>query len=138
MNIILKSAKVINVESKHNGTKQDILISEGKIKKIGKSISDKNATIININNLHVSTGWFDSSVSFGEPGYEERETLLNGADVASKSGFTDLLLNPGTKPVLDSQTGISFIKSKTSNSSCNIHPIGALTLSSESKNLYLT
>ena len=55
MNIILKSAKVINVESKHNGTKQDILISEGKIKKIGKSISDNNATIININNLHVST-----------------------------------------------------------------------------------
>ena len=135
MNIILKSAKVINVESKHNGTKQDILISEGKIKKIGKSISDKNATIININNLHVSTGWFDSSVSFGEPGYEERETLLNGADVASKSGFTDLLLNPGTNPVLDSQTGISFIKSKTSNSSCNIHPVGALTVSSESKDL---
>ena len=135
MNIILKSAKVINVESKHNGTKQDILISEGKIKKIGNSISEKNAKIIDVKNLHVSLGWFDSSVSFGEPGYEERETLLNGADVASKSGFTDLLLNPGTNPVLDSQTGISFIKSKTSNSSCNIHPVGALTVSSESKDL---
>jgi len=135
MNIILKSAKVINVESKHNGTKQDILISEGKIAKIGNSISQKNAKIIDIKNLHVSTGWFDSSVSFGEPGYEERETLLNGADVASKSGFTDLLLNPSTKPVLDNQTDISFIKSKSLNSSCNIHPIGALTLSSESKDL---
>jgi len=135
MNIILKSAKVINVESKHNGSKQDILISEGKIKKIGSSISVKNAKIIDIKNLHVSTGWFDSSVSFGEPGYEERETLLNGANVASKSGFTDLLLNPSTKPVLDNQTDISFIKSKSLNSSCNIHPIGALTLSSESKDL---
>ena len=110
MSIILKSAKVINVESKHNGSKQDILISEGKIKKIGSLISDKNAKIINIKNLHVSTGWFDSSVSFGEPGFEERETLLNGADVASKSGFTDLLLNSCTKPVLDNQTDISFIK----------------------------
>ena len=135
MNIILKSAKVINVESKHNGSKQDILISEGKIKKIGSTISVKNAKTISIKNLHVSTGWFDSSVSFGEPGYEERETLLNGADVASKSGFTDLLLNPSTKPVLDNQTDISFIKSKSLNSSCNIHPIGALTLSSESKDL---
>ena len=135
MNIILKSAKVINVESKHNGSKQDILISEGKIKKIGSSISVKNAKIIDIKNLHVSTGWFDSSVSFGEPGYEERETLINGADVAAKSGFTDLLLNPSTNPVLDNQTDISFIKSKSLNSSCNIHPIGALTLSSESKDL---
>ena len=135
MNIILKSAKVINVESKHNGSKQDILISEGKIKKIGSTISVKNAKTISIKNLHVSTGWFDSSVSFGEPGYEERETLLNGADVAAKSGFTDLLLNPSTNPVLDNQTDISFIKSKSLNSSCNIHPIGALTLSSESKDL---
>lgn len=135
MSIILKSAKVINVESKHNGSKQDILISEGKIKKIGSSISVKNAKTISVKNLHVSTGWFDSSVSFGEPGYEERETLLNGANVASKSGFTDLLLNPSTKPVLDNQTDISFIKSKSLNSSCNIHPIGALTLSSESKDL---
>jgi dihydroorotase len=135
MNIILKSAKVINVESKHNGTKQDILISEGKIKKIGKSISEKNAKTISIDNLHVSIGWFESSVSFGEPGYEERETLLNGADVASKSGFTDLILNPSTKPVLDNQTGISFIKSKSYNSCCNVHPLGALTLSSESNDL---
>ena len=135
MNIILKSAKVINVESKHNGSKQDILISEGKIKKIGSSISVKNAKTISIKNLHVSVGWFDSSVSFGEPGYEERETLINGADVAAKSGFTDLLLNPSTNPVLDNQTDISFIKSKSLNSSCNIHPIGALTLSSESKDL---
>ena len=135
MNIILKSAKVINVESKHNGSKQDILISEGKIKKIGSTISVKNAKTISIKNLHVSVGWFDSSVSFGEPGYEERETLLNGADVAAKSGFTDLLLNPSTNPVLDNQTDISFIKSKSLNSSCNIHPIGALTLSSESKDL---
>ena len=135
MNIILKSAKVINVESKHNGSKQDILISEGKIKKIGSSISVKNAKTISVKNLHVSVGWFDSSVSFGEPGYEERETLINGADVAAKSGFTDLLLNPSTNPVLDNQTDISFIKSKSLNSSCNIHPIGALTLSSESKDL---
>ena len=135
MSIILKSAKVINAESKYNGTKQDILISEGKIKKIDSTISVKNAKTFSVKNLHVSVGWFDSSVSFGEPGYEERETLLNGADVAAKSGFTDLLLNPSTNPVLDNQTDISFIKSKSLNSSCNIHPIGALTLSSESKDL---
>jgi dihydroorotase len=132
MSIILKSAKVINAESKYNGTKQDILISEGKIVKIAKSIIDKNATIINIKNLHVSNGWFDSSVSFGEPGLEERETIENGSDVASKSGFTGILLNSNTKPVADNQTDISFIKLKSKNSICNIYPLGALTISSKS------
>ena len=132
MSIILKSAKVINAESKYNGTKQDILISEGKIVKIAKSIIDKNATIINIKNLHVSNGWFDSSVSFGEPGLEERETIENGSDVASKSGFTGILLNSNTNPVADNQTDISFIKLKSKNSICNIYPLGALTISSKS------
>ncbi len=133
MSIILKSAKVINAESKYNGTQQDILISQGKIVKIAKSISDKNARIIYIKDLHVSNGWFDSSVSFGEPGFEERETIENGGIVASKSGFTDVVLNSNTNPVIDSQAGISFVKSK--NSSCNIHPLGALTISSESKEM---
>ena len=93
MSIILKSAKVINTESKHHGTKQDILISKGKIAKISKSISSPGSKEIKIEGLHVSSGWMDSSVSFGEPGYEERETILNGGNVAGKSGFTEILLN---------------------------------------------
>ena len=31
---------------------------------------------ISLKNLHVSNGWFDTSVSLGEPGYEEREKIL--------------------------------------------------------------
>ena len=132
MSIILKSAKVINAESKYNGTKQDILISEGKIVKIAKSIEIDSAQVIKIENLHVSVGWLDSSVSFGEPGYEERETIEHGALVASKSGFTDVILNPNTDPVLDKQTDISFVKLKSKNSTCRIHPLGALSISSKS------
>ncbi len=132
MSIILKSAKVINAESKYNGTKQDILISEGKIVKIAKSIENDSAQVIKIENLHVSVGWLDSSVSFGEPGYEERETIEHGALVASKSGFTDIILNPNTDPVLDKQTDISFVKLKSKNATCSIHPLGALSISSKS------
>ena len=135
MSIILKSAKVINAESKHNGTKQDILISKGKIQKISKSIKSSNVEEIFIKNLHVSSGWFDSSVSFGEPGLEERETIKNGGNVASKSGFTNILLNSNTNPVIDSQTDVSFIKMKSKDIITNIHPVGALSLSSKSKEL---
>ena len=57
MSIILKSAKVINA-SKYNSTEQDILISEGKIVKIAKSIEIDSAQVIKIENLHVSVdGW---------------------------------------------------------------------------------
>ena len=135
MSIILKSAKVINTESKHHGTKQDILISKGKIAKISKSISSPGSKEIKIEGLHVSSGWMDSSVSFGEPGYEERETILNGGNVAGKSGFTEILLNSNTNPVIDCQADIAFIKTKSEKIVTNIHPIGAFSMSSNSKEL---
>lgn len=135
MSIILKSAKVINTESKYHGTKQDILISKGKIVKIAKSIPSNGHREINIKGLHVSKGWLDSSVCLGEPGYEERETIINGGNVAGKSGFTDIVLNSNTKPVIDSQADISFIKSKSAQIITNIHPLGAFSLSSKSKEL---
>ena len=52
----------------------DILIERGRITKISKRISNpNNYKEIKLDNLHVSQGWFDSSVSFGEPGFEDRE-----------------------------------------------------------------
>ena len=48
--------------------------------------------------LHVSSGWFDPNISFGEPGFELRETLENGLLTACKSGFTNILINPNTDP----------------------------------------
>ena len=135
MSIILKSAKVINTESKYHGTKQDILISKGKILKIAKSINSDGHKEINIEGMHVSMGWFDSSVSFGEPGHEERETIINGGNVAAKSGFTDIVLNSNTNPVIDSQAHISFIKSKSKDIITKIHPLGAFSVSSKSKDL---
>jgi len=135
MSIILKSAKVINTESNYHGTEQDILISNGKIVKIAKNIPSDGIKEVNIEGLHVSKGWFDSSVSFGEPGIEERETLINGGSVAGKSGFTDIVLNPNTNPIIDTQADILFIKTKSEKLVSNIHPIGAFTISSGSKEL---
>ena len=76
MKVLLKAARIIDPESKYHLKKVDILIEEGIIKKIATSIeSIKEVKEIKLKNLHVSKGWFDSSVSFGEPGFEERETI---------------------------------------------------------------
>jgi len=136
MNVLLKSATIIDPKSEFHNQTQDILIENGAIVKISKSISNpKKHKEIKLDNLHVSQGWFDSSVSFGEPGYEERETLSNGLNTAARSGFTDVALNPETSPVIDCNSDISFIKSKAQNNIVNIHPIGALTKHSEGEGL---
>ncbi|MFP2994880.1 dihydroorotase [Spongiivirga sp. MCCC 1A20706] len=132
MNLLIKSATIVDQNSKYNGKKVDILIEKGIISSIKSQIQNShNYKEFNRDNLHVSLGWFDSSVSFGEPGYEERETLENGLKTAAFSGFTDIILNPNTNPVIDSATDINFINTSTANHAVNVHPLGSLTKSAK-------
>ena len=135
MSILLKSAKIIDAKSDFNGKTLDILIEKGVITKISNSIKSEDAKVVNLKNLHVSPGWIDSSVCFGEPGYEDRETIENGTLTAASSGYTDIILNPYTKPILDSRADISFIKNKSLGNIVDIHPLGALTRQSKSNEL---
>lgn len=136
MNIILKKAKIIDSRSNYHNQVVDIKIEKGIITEIAKNIkSEKGFDIIEHENLHVSEGWFDSSVSFGEPGFEERETIKNGLDTASKSGFTAVALNPNTNPILDNQALINFVKQKANGHTTKLYPIAAMTKNSDTHNL---
>jgi dihydroorotase len=133
--LLLKSATIVDASSKHHLKKRDLLIENGIIKRIGASISIKDAREIILKDLHVSPSWFDSSVSFGEPGYEERETIANGLRTAALSGFAHVAVNPNTNPVTDSKSGIQFLKAKAKGNAVNLHPIGALTMKSQGEDM---
>lgn len=106
----------------------DILIKNGIIAEIGKSLEGpKNCREIKLKNLHVSIGWFDSSVSLGEPGYEERENIVHGLEVAAKSGFTKVAVNPNTNPLIDNKSAVEFLIQKAKDSAVDLHPIANLT-----------
>ena len=135
MSILIKSAKIIDADNSLDGKVFDIYIDKGIISNIEKNIDKPAKTIISRENLHVSIGWLDSSVCFGEPGLEERENLENGIKSAGLSGFTDIVLNSETLPILDSKADISYIKSKTQNSVVSVHPLGALSKKSDSEEL---
>ena len=136
MNILLKSATIVDLGNKHHLKKRDVLIESGVIKKIGAKItkSGKEKEIF-LPNLHISKGWFDPSVSFGEPGFEERETIENGLNTAALSGFTEVAVNANTFPVTDSKATIQYLKSKASGHAVDLHPIGALTIESKGVDL---
>ncbi|GAA4756750.1 MULTISPECIES: dihydroorotase [Flavobacterium] len=132
MNLILKKARLIEPGNLFHNKVIDIKIKDGIIQKIDTNIqSEEGFTAIELDNLHISTGWFDTSVSLGEPGYEERETITNGLEVAAKSGFTGIALQPNSNPIIDNQSQIHFVKQKANNSSTELFPIGALTKNSD-------
>ncbi len=133
MNILLKSVTIVNGSTKSlHLKKRDILIKNGVIDAIETTIEPAGKTkVIAIKDLHVSIGWFDSGVSFGEPGYEERETIENGLQTAAKSGFTDVILNTSSKPTPDSASDIVYLKNAAKNQLTRVHPLGNLTVKGE-------
>jgi len=132
MNIIIKSAKIIDSNSPFHNKRQDILIENGKFSKIANKINnDKGYQELALKDLYVSVGWFDSSVSFGEPGYEERETILNGLNVAAKSGFTAIALNANSNPLIDNKSAVEFLINKAINHAVSLYPIANLTQKAE-------
>ncbi|MGH1386322.1 dihydroorotase [Kordia sp.] len=136
MNLIIKSATIIDAASEHHHATKDILIENGAITQIASSIENvNNYDTISLENLHVSQGWFDSSVSLGEPGFEERETIENGLKTAAKSGFTAIAVNPNANPIADTKADIAFLKSQSLGNAVNLYPIGALTNASQSVDL---
>lgn len=136
MNILIKSAVIIDSSSQFHRQKKDIFISDGIIQKIDDNIKfEGNCELIERPNLYISNGWFDSSVSFGEPGFEERETISNGLETAAKSGFTAVAVNPNTNPIIDSKSGVEFLINTSRLHTTTLHPIGALTKNSEGKEI---
>jgi dihydroorotase len=136
MSTIIREAKIIDSESPFHNQTVDVLIVDGFIKKIGTSLPNtENTEEVKRENLHVSQGWFDSSVSLGEPGFEDRETITNGLNVAARSGFTAIALQPNSYPIIDNQSQVNFVKSKANGFATELFPIGALTKGSEGKDM---
>ncbi|MFT5713788.1 MAG: dihydroorotase [Flavobacterium sp.] len=136
MKLIIREAKIIDSTSPFHNKTVDLLIVDGLIEKIGDSLPNtENTEEVKLDNLHLSRGWFDSSVSLGEPGFEERETIINGLDVAAKSGFTAIALQPNSFPIIDNQSQVNFVQNKANGSATQLYPIGALTKGSEGQDM---
>lgn len=128
MTTLLKSATILDASSPFHKQQKDILITNGFIEKIANVIpAKKEYDVVDDENLHVSCGWFDSAVSFGEPGYEERETIENGLLTAAKSGFTAVAISSNANPVVDNKSAVEFLINKGANSNVKVFPVAALS-----------
>lgn len=128
MEIIIRSARVIHPGSKHHNKVVDILISNGKVKKIAAKITEApRVKEVSSKNLHVSLGWVDMNVNFYDPGYEQKENVESGCRAAAAGGFTHVCVMPVTLPVTQNKAQIEYLLNKSADNIVSVHPIGALT-----------
>ena len=129
MNILIKSAHIINPHSSHNGKVMDVLVENGIITSIKNKISPPaKCKIIESKNLHLSAGWFDMQVTFCDPGYEYKEDLSSGVKAAVAGGFSGVALVSSTNPAIQTKSDIQYIKNKTKGAIVDVYPTGSLSV----------
>lgn len=135
MTFLIQQALINDPGSSHNGQKRDVFIESGIIRDIQPQLSIKADRVISGNALTLSPGWFDVFASFPDPGSEHKETLATGAEAAAAGGYTDVMVVPNTKPVVDSKAQVEYILHRAHSLPVNIHPIGAISRGTEGKDL---
>ena len=127
MKLLIQNGQVIDPASQTNEV-MDILVENGIISKIEKSITDNADKIINAEGNWVTPGFIDVHVHLREPGYEYKETIATGTRSAAKGGYTTICPMPNTNPVCDSDIMIEYIKLKAEREGVvHVLPIGAIT-----------
>jgi dihydroorotase len=129
--ILIKNGRVIDPSNFLDET-TNILIADGKIKKIGTNIRPKADQVIDATGLVVTPGLIDLQVHFREPGREDKETIETGSRAALKGGVTSVVTMPNTNPIIDNQAVIEFIINRARELNLiNVYPAGAISQKQE-------
>ena len=134
MNLLIQGAHLVDPKNGTDGP-MDLLLKDGKIAAIGKSVPAGAAEILNGKGLHVFPGLIDLHTHFREPGFEGKETIVTGARAALRGGFVASVSMPNTNPPCDHQGVIDNIVRKAKEVPYYIFPSGTISKGREGKEL---
>ena len=95
MNYILKNGVLVNEGRR---TEADILVKNGKIQKIGPSLKEVGAEIIDVKGSFILPGCIDDQVHFREPGLTHKASIYSESRAAVAGGITSYMEMPNTVP----------------------------------------
>ena len=136
MKLLLRSVKILCPRSAFHGKTKDILIENGTITAIEKSIEPpRGATVHEGKGQVVSIGWMDLHTRFCDPGFEHKEDIESGIQAALQGGFTAVAVMPSTAPFVHSKSMVEYLLRKAEGKAVDLHPVGAVTKNGEGKEM---
>ncbi len=125
--LLLRQVTVVDPGGPHHDSRTDILISGGRIERVGDRITKGTAEEVRIAGMHVSPGWVDLRAHFRDPGEEWKQGIANGLDAAAAGGFTAVCVLPSTEPVIDGRAGVEYLLARATDHPVRLMPLGTIT-----------
>ncbi|NPA25694.1 MAG: dihydroorotase [Deltaproteobacteria bacterium] len=124
--ILLKNGRLLDPGAGREG-RYDILVEEGRIKKVASEISSPGVATLDVADCWVMPGAIDLHVHLREPGFEYKETILSGARAAVAGGFTSIACMANTSPVNDNSSVTRFILEQALAAPARVLPVAAIS-----------
>ncbi|MDD5085761.1 MAG: dihydroorotase [Candidatus Omnitrophica bacterium] len=135
MSILIKNVKVVGSPGISEKDKLSVLIENGIIAEIAKSVSAKAKESIDGEGLFLIPGLVDLHAHFREPGFENKETVETGAHAALHGGYVACMTMPNTNPPCDNASVVQNILEKASKIPFYLFPCGTISKQREGKEL---
>ena len=90
MSLLIKNGNVVNPGGESG--KLDILIEDGKIRRMEAGIDGKADREIDAAGCMVMPGFVDVHVHFRDPGQTWKEDIISGAEAAKHGGYTSVVM----------------------------------------------
>lgn len=114
----------------------DIIVEDGKIKKIGKyQRGDEYERIIEAKGYVVAPGLIDVHVHFRDPGLTYKEDIQTGAAAAKKGGFTTVVCMANTKPPVDSVETVKYVLEEGKKTGIHVLPAACISVGMKGQEL---
>ena len=105
----------------------NLLVADGIIKDLNYKGESDDYNIIDCSGKIICPSFLDLRSHFGEPGFEDSESLITGSQAALAGGYSKVCILPNTDPVLDSLESIESLNNKMKNLDIDLYPIGSIT-----------
>jgi len=134
MNLLIKSATIIDPNSPFHQKVADILVEDGYISLIAPNVNAKAETIDG-KGKYVTPGFFDMNCNIGELGLETKEDLQTGTRAAVAGGFTGVALMPNTQPPVHSKAEVEYLLNRAKHNMVDVYPLGTISQKREGKDM---
>lgn len=138
--LLIKGGRVVDPANSVDDV-LDILVSEGKIKAVGKGLDEtvegnKEVEVLDASGKIVMPGFIDMHVHLREPGFEQKEDIESGTRAAAMGGFTAVAAMPNTEPPCDNEATVRYVlDAARARGWVRVYPVGAVTKGRQGKEL---
>jgi len=120
LSLLVRAARIVDPASGLDAEGDLLIGDDGRLQALGLAAALGAAEVVEARGLIACPGLVDLHVHFREPGQEHKETIASGARAAAAGGFTTVVCETNTSPVIDNALLLQELRARAAGESVQV------------------